>query len=82
MRLQKRIIITLVPVIYVIVIVITMISWQLLFDLSLLNEIGRAKLALKIVTLNVDRAVSELDSALSKAGITVKLLASGWAPKA
>lgn len=68
MRLQKRIIITLVPVISVIVIVIAMTSWQLLFDQSRLNEINRAKLALKIATLNVDKAVSEIDSALSKAG--------------
>jgi diguanylate cyclase (GGDEF)-like protein len=68
MRLQKRIIITLVPMISVIVIVLAMTSWQLLFDQSRLNEINRAKLALKIATLNVDKAVSEIDSALSKAG--------------
>lgn len=68
MRLQKRIIITLVPVISVIVIVIAMTSWQLLFDQSRLNEINRAKLALKIATLNVDKAISEIGSALSKAG--------------
>jgi diguanylate cyclase (GGDEF)-like protein len=68
MRLQKRIILTLVPVISVIVILMAMGSWKILFDQSRLTEIDRTKFALKIALLNVDKAVSETDSALSKAG--------------
>ncbi|MFQ3324819.1 MAG: Tfp pilus assembly protein PilX [Pseudomonadales bacterium] len=68
MRFQKRIILTLVLVILVIVILMAMGSWKILFDQSRLTEIDRTKFALKIALLNVEKAVSEIDSALSKAG--------------
>jgi hypothetical protein len=51
-----------------VVILMAMGSWKILFDQSRLTEIDRTRFALKIALLNVDKAVAEIDSALSKAG--------------
>lgn len=66
MQLQKRVSLTLVPIISALIIILSFAIWSFIYDQVKRNEIERAWLSLEIILVDIQHSLTELGSALQQ----------------